>query len=100
MLLLLGPSFAVQVWRTGGPHGFSGAADSGVMADLVLLFHLEHEKEGRNSCHPESQARQRRGAEPAAPSSGGQELYPHPSLWRAAVHGGLSGPASSCFWFR
>lgn len=66
----------------------------------IILFRLEHEKEGRNSWDPKNQARQHRRAEPAAPSSRGQDFHPHPSLWRAVVCGGLSGPASSCFWFR
>lgn len=74
--------------------------DSGTEADCTLLFYLEHEEEGRSSWYPKSQAHQRRRAEPAAPSSGGQEFHCHPSLWRAAVCGGLSGSASSCFWFR
>lgn len=100
MLLLFGTSFAVQVLRTGGPRGSPLHLTLARWLTCILLFHLEHEKEGRSSWYPKSQARQCRRAEPAAPSSGGQEFYRHPSLWRAAVWGGLSGSASSCFWFR
>ena len=63
----------------------------------MLLFHLEHATEGRSSGDPKNQARQRRRAEPAAPSSRGQEFYHHPAVWRAAVCGELSGAASR-FW--
>lgn len=99
MLLLFGASFAVQVLGTGGPHGFPVHLTLARWLTFIFLFCLEYEEEGRSSWAPKNQACQCRRTEPAAPSSGEQDVYTHPSLWRAVVCGGLSGSASS-FWFR